>query len=501
MATTLPRQQRTSLPSVKVILQTRPVLVLLTGMALLLAVQTISPLWYPGYDAVRYLSIARSAASGNLTNLGSPHLVYGIGYPLLLSPVFWCGPFPFLILSLVHAAFAVLYVAGTYFWARRHIPKAAVLIALLAVANSLVLVTFRRALSEAAFVAVMIWAVNVLSALSGRPSAGRLILAAALLSLLAVIRQVGILFVVGFAIHLAVRAWRRELSWTRALLLSAAVGVPATATLTALLAYDGAMAARQGDPSHLEVMTRSAVGRAEHAKWTLAEQCLEGLRLRISEVGRLTVPGMANAYSDSGSWLNVNFVVYLPLAGLLALGWRRFVRRLDVFALTLPFYFALYVCWPFDQSARFFVPLVPLLWVCFWYALPALGRRRIALLGVLLVLHTGTALGYWFVVDRPRAVAANRLWPDAIRLAEQMRTDRGPAAVGPGLDKTPFLMEYLLDRPVKNCETSQDIRADVRWFVTAAATPAVKGFSLRAVLGPYRLWHRRANGDSARQHP
>jgi hypothetical protein len=470
-------------------LRQRPAWLWFAGWGVLLAVQIISPLWYPGYDAVRYLSIARSAMGGHAANLGSPHLVYGVGYPLLISPVFLSGPFPFLWLSLLHAALAAVYAAGTYLWVRRQVAEAAVFIALLAVANSLVLVTFRRALSETAFLAVMIWTVNALSALSHRRAGWRLApVAALLLSLLALIRQAGILFLAGFVVLLTIRAWRRELSWGRALLLSAGVGVPATAALTAMLAYDQATAARQGDPSHLEILTRSAAGRAEHPDWSLPAQVLEGLRLRLSEVGRLTVPGMANAYSDAGNWLNLNFCVYLPLTGLLALGWWRFARRLDVFALTLPFYAALYVCWPFDQSARFFVPLLPLLWVCFWHALPALGRRRVALLGVLLVLHTAVALGYWLAVDRPRALAAHRLWPAVARLADVIRTDPGPVAVGSGLGKTQFLLEYLLDRPVISEGQEQ---AKVRWLVTGKDIPIESGFTPRAAVGPYRLWQRR----------
>jgi hypothetical protein len=495
METTLGRQEAAAFPwrRIRQVLRPRPALVWLVGWGVLLAAQVISPLWYPTYDSARYLSIARSAATaGRLTNLGSTHLVYGVGYPLLVSPVFQTGPFPFLLLSAVHAGLAALYLAGTYVWARRHVPEGAVPAALLAVANAVVLVTLRRALSEAAFLPVMIWAVNALSAVPRSRRPWRPLAAAALLlSLLAVIRQAGILFVAGFGVQLAAAAWRRELSWGRACLLTLAVGLPATAALGAMLAYDREMAARQGSWSHLDVFTRS--GAAEHAGQSgqsLPAQCLEGLRLRVGEVGRLTVPGMFNAYGDSRQWLNVNMLVYLPVCGLLVVGWWRFVRRLDVFALTLPFYAGLYVYWPFDQSGRFFAPLLPLLLVCLWHALAGLGRRRLALLTVLLVLHTAVAAGYWLAVDRPRALAEARRWPDLRQLAKVIRAEPGPVQAGPGLGKTHFLLEYLLDRPVAWRESGQPAAADARWLVTAAGEPAVAGFRTRALVGPYRLLRR-----------
>jgi hypothetical protein len=495
MATTLPRPDAARLPGDRAgpLLRRHLPLLGLAGCGVLLAAQVISPLWYPGYDSVRYLSVARSAAGGGpVTNLGSPHLVYGVGYPLLMSPVFLGGPGPFLLLSVVHVGLAALYVAGTYVWARRYVPEAAGLIALLAVANAVVLVTLRRALSEAAFLPLMIWTVNALSAVRPGRVAWRPVLAAAgLLALLAVTRQAGILFAAGFGVRTAVAAWRRELPWARAGLLTLAVGLPATLALGAMVAYDRETATRQGEWSHLDVFTRSEGGRhGERPGQSLPAQCLEGLRLRLGEIGRLTVPGMFNAYADTGEWLNINLLVYLPLTGLLLAGWGRFVRRLDVFALTLPFYATLYVWWPFDQSARFFAPLLPLLLICLWHALAALGRRRVALLAGLLVLHTAVALGYWLAIDRPRALAEARHWPDLRQLAEVIRTDPGPVQAGPGLGKAHFLLEYLLDRPVAWREPGQPAGPEVRWLVTAAGSPAEEGFTPRAEAGPFRLLRR-----------
>ncbi len=145
---------------------------LLAGWAVLAAAQVITPLWYPTPDACGYLSIARSLASGAPpTNLGSRNLVFGIGYPLLIAPAFLLGAAPFLAVTAINAALAAAYLAGVVAWAWRREAAAAWPIALLAVGNVIVLALFRRALSEAAFLAALIGFVIVLPTFPG-PSAG-----------------------------------------------------------------------------------------------------------------------------------------------------------------------------------------------------------------------------------------------------------------------------------------------------------------------------------------
>jgi hypothetical protein len=471
-----------------------PLAVWLAAWGALVAVQLVSPLWYATHDASRYLSIARSTATtGQPTNLGSPHLVYGAGYPLLISPAFLFGPYPFLWLSAAHALMAALYLAGVYVWARRYVPEAAVPFALLAVGNCIVLTLLRRPLSEAAFLPVMIWAASALTAIPGSRAAWRPVLAAAvLLSFLAVIRQAGVLFAVGFALHLALRAWRGEMSWARVCILSLAVGLPPVLAAGAMVAYDREMAARASAWSNMDIFTRSEIApRAEYPEQPLFLQCLEGVRLRVSEAGRLLIPGMFNAYGAYRDWLNVNLLWYFALAGVLVVGWWRFVRRLDVLALTLPFYAALHVYWPFDQSGRYFAPMLPVLFVCLWHGLAGLRQRRLALFTALVVLHTGVALGYWLAVDRPRALDDDRRWPDARRLAEVIRAAPGSVQVGPDLGKTHLLLEYVLDRPVAWQEAGRPPAAGAQWLVTAAGAVAPADFEPVAEAGEYRLWQRR----------
>src|SRR6516164_5296324 len=127
----------------------------------LAAVQIVSPLWYLAADSCSYLSIARSLAQGHgALNLGNPHLVYSVGYPLLISPLYHLSETPFLLLTAFHALAAALFVAGVYTWAKRLLPEAALPITLLSLGQVTVLSLFRRALSEAAFMPLLIWTVN-----------------------------------------------------------------------------------------------------------------------------------------------------------------------------------------------------------------------------------------------------------------------------------------------------------------------------------------------------
>ena len=191
----------------------------MAAWTLLVFVQLVSPLWYATPDACAYLSIARSiATTGQPTNLGSPHLRYGVGYPFLISPVFLWQVSPFLVLSLLNAALAILYVIGTYIWVRRHVPQASLLIALFAAGNVIILCILRRPLSEAFFLPLMIWLLIAWDGVrreDGTISWLRLLAAGVLISTLVVIRQAGIMFAAGFGLQMIICACRRNCTWRR----------------------------------------------------------------------------------------------------------------------------------------------------------------------------------------------------------------------------------------------------------------------------------------------
>ncbi|MBV9122410.1 MAG: hypothetical protein JO112_03480, partial [Planctomycetes bacterium] len=466
----------------------------LAAWCLLLAVQIITPLWYPTPDACAYLSIARSlAATARPTNLGDTYLMFPLGYPSLISPLFLVGGCPFLALTLLHAALSGLYLAGTYVWVRKHAPEAALPIALLAVGNVLVLGILRRALSEAAFLPLMIWLVNALGAIPRSRTVWRPLLGAGvLLGLLVAVRQAGIFFAAGFGLQMLLSARRGLLTWRRACGLTLAVGLPGALALAGVIGLDHLAALHQGRWSPLNILFRSSAHLpSDFADRPVGAQCLEGLRIRISEVGRLLLPGMFNSYGKDGDWWNLNLLLYLPLVLLVALGWFRFARqRLDVFALTVPLYVALYVYWPFNQSARFFVPLLPMLYLCLWWGLERLGQRRRAVLQVLLGAHMVVALGYWLAIDRPRALADARRWQDLQQVAALVRAEPGTLQTTSELGNSYLLLAYLLDQPVSQQFRGQPVDARVSWLVDAIEAPPRVGFQPFRTVGPYRLLRR-----------
>src|SRR5262249_19109572 len=98
-------------------------------------------------------------------------------------------------------------------------------------------------------------------------------------------------------------------------------------------------------------------------------QCLEGLHVRIAEVGQLVVPGMFGSYTRAEDWWDPNLLVSLPLFVFLWLGWVNLIRQQpDVFLVTFPLYIALYVYWPFNQAGRYFSPVLSVILLCLWSA-------------------------------------------------------------------------------------------------------------------------------------
>ena len=472
----------------------------LSAWGLLVALQLISPLWYPTPDGCSYLSIARSlAANGQPTNLGSDNLYYSIGYPILIAPVFLVAGSPFLLLSVIHAVLTGVYLAGTYMWVRRHVAEAALPIALLAVGNVIVLLIFRRVLSEVAFMAVMVWFFNLLAMIrqDDRIRWPVFLTAAVLLIVVALIRPTGLLFAGGFGLVMLNSARKRKLSCSRACLLTLGMGLPAALTLSAVMLHDRELRAQEGGQSYLDVLARSP--RAPEYDFqdpSLFRQCLEGVRVRISEVGRLTIPGMFGCYGGRGDWLNVNMLVYVPFCALLVLGWCRVARlQPDAFVLSLPLYVALHIYWPFDQGARFFAPLLPLLLICLWFGLERLGRRRQLLLRGLVAAHLAVALGHWIFLDLPRAVENNRNWADVQCLAASISTDPGAVQVTPRLGDTRFLLTYLLDQRVDLEPPEQTIQPGVRWLVVVGDDPSPDGFAPCLILGKYKLLHRQSEDE------
>jgi len=455
--------------------------------AILLAIQ-ISPWWYPTPDATAYLSIARSIAlTHRLSNLGGVHLGYPPGYPILISPAFLISARPFLELSFIHWVMALIFMAGVYRWTRSLAPAAALILTGLAMTNVAFWIYYRRTLSEVAFMAVMIWAVLVfdsaLEAPRWRAGAMRTAAGVVLLIALVMIRETGVLLALGFAAAALLDVRDGKLRWTRGLSMIAAVLSPAVAAMGAFVIYD--LATARSAPS---AVFGTHLNGFFNAPTPMLPRVIEGLRLRISEVGRLVVPGMFKAYAGRGQWLHIDTIIYLAIFVLIAIGWRRLIgRRRDVLAAAAPFYFVLYVVWAFDADTRYLLPLLPLLLVCLWFAIEPFDHWRLSMLAVLFVAHLAVALGYWTTVEIPRGRLCNKEWAAAAALAPGIKDAVDLVIATRQVPQCARLMlSFLIDRPVPERTNAHDFPG-ARRIVERTDDPDPPGFQVQQSAGSYKL--------------
>ncbi len=453
------------------------------AIAVVLGMQT-QCLWRPTPDAAAYLSIGRSIAHGNLTCHGNPHLYYWPGYPLAISPAFLLSERPFLAISILHWCFAMAIMAGVWVW-MGHLrcgplcvqsanpvadgtaappgPDAAWL-RWRAMAVALMLVntgfwdSYRHTLGETLFMVLMVWAPLVaLSAVRASGRAGAIfltVLAAVLSTWLCAVRSVGVFVVMGIAISLAAAAWRKNVSKIRASLVAGLISVLAIAVTSAIILHEQAMriAYDNGGITYMEQLRGNG---------NLASQLLEGLRLRISEVGRLLVPGMVDAYAKSGKWINFTVIFYCGIFTAVLAGWWRLARRnADALLWAFPPYLVLYIVWPYDQSVRFMTPMLPVLWVSALAAMDwafifrgriFLGdlpdKRRQAMMLVLCVLLIGhMAMGVVYWRKWTSQLVKPSLWQTAAVLAAGVTQDRHNGVIDKPAKDIQWVMIFQLDR-------------------------------------------------------
>jgi hypothetical protein len=152
----------------------------------------------------------------------------------------------------------------------------------------------------------------------------------------------------------------------------------------------------------------------------------EGLRLRIASIARICTPGLFKAYAKPREWLDWNIALgILLLIGVVA-GWCR---------------------GPFDQGARFMVPMVPVLIACFWFALDRLPRIRSLFMAACFATHAPAMLGYWLMIDAPRAAAWHEEWESIEQLAKKIDLERGPVACWQLPNEVRHMLSVCLNRP------------------------------------------------------
>jgi len=258
-----------------------------------LAVQ-VSPLWYPAPDSGAYLSIARGLArDGVFQNHGRPQLYYSVGYPLVLAPLYLADGEPFLRIALLHFVLGVAVLALAYRWVRDIAPEHAAWVAALTVCTAAFGTVYRRPLSETAFMAAMFAGVVVLNRVVRRDCRWPVVaLGVALAVTAALIRPAGLTLAAGFGAVMLRSAWRGEWAWRSAALVGLAVGLPSVIAEAAVISLDRARAGEIGAISYTD--------QVRTADLSLAAQVIEGVRVRVQEVGRLLIPGMYKAVARTG---------------------------------------------------------------------------------------------------------------------------------------------------------------------------------------------------------
>ncbi|QDU70578.1 hypothetical protein [Mucisphaera calidilacus] len=398
--------------------------------------------WWNGTgDEMNYLSIARHLAAGEVARYDQPALRYAPGYPLLIAPAFWIAERPFLIINLIHAALLIVALYPMHQWFRRHARHAAPLLTAFVVVNLSLWYYTRRPLSEAAFIPLLFLTALALQNLAESPSIRRDIIktiaTATLITLLVAVRQLGVFLLPAFAIVLIARIRYHRLNPLDALARLAIVATPACLAILAISRYD---------QIHSPPDEQTYVEHLVHSELSITQRLLLGLHLRVSEIGRLIMPGMRTTYAQEGNWLDINMLIYGSLAIALAWGWLRLVRsRADTLLCFLPFYLAFLLVWPYEAATRYAVPILIPLALTLSSCLRTLPRH-LTTLAALTILHAIVTLAFWGI-EATRADTAQQ-W-DAAQHAARVIRDNPGNTIAHRLE-TPWVyrLRFLLNRNV-----------------------------------------------------
>ncbi len=175
---------------------------------------------------------------------------------------------------------------------------------------------------------------------------------------------------------------------------------------------------------------------------------LEGARLAIRDSGRVIVPGMFKAYQERG-WRDLNLILYFPVCAACAFGWQRLVRTtIDPLLLMTPFYVLLYVLYPYEAGARFYIPLLPVFTASFIPLLELFPARRHVLVAGAFAAHLILAAGYWLTTDSARGRVAMARWRELQPIAQSMAQKPECIAAADVSGDDVFMLELMLDHRI-----------------------------------------------------
>ena len=459
------------------------------GMVCGLLLMQVGSSWYPTLDSTNYLSISRSLiAPGPMQSLDSPRVDIPLGYSILISPAFLFGDRPFLALSIIQFVLMVVGLLGVYRWAQRQIPRAAVLTTCLVMVNAGVWFYYRRNIKEIAFLAFAIWTVNTLTDVLQAADRGTRvrtgILAVLLSCFLVTIRYAGIVIPAAFGALLLWQTFRRKCAPRLALTLILCVACPSAVLLLGQVMYHRTMAATYGGRDYLKGFSQ----RTSTAKQTTSQRLTRTAHMRLHGITRVVAPGM---FKTDPSLVNNHAAVAVgEILVLLMILWGcwKLAQNHDLLAISFPLYMALYLAWPFDSGGRFLVSMTPILigsLVLAWQ--PYAAGRRLHILGV--VAHTSVALGYWLLIDLPRAQEINAEWPIVDRIITTIQDDPGQLEVEQR-QLQPLLQLAGNSVVLYSRSWHSSTKNRPLWLLLDDGKPIPSGFVQQRRIGSYQLLHR-----------
>jgi hypothetical protein len=392
-------------------------------VSLILALALIDPYLFTGGDNVAYYALARALATGRgyvdlMTPGTPPETLYPPGFPLLLVPFYWLGGGSMLVLKLQSLLAAAVALWATWKLGReaRAVPEwaAAAAVWLVGLAPVFLLYT-RYVLSDMSYTAAAMVALvffqraalrDVAEDGEGKKAGDRWWIGGSLVAVLAFgVRTAGVALL-GAALLWAIGRRR----WRRAAIVAAAVGLSAVPWLAWTSQrppqtggyFEQAQVTDRLDPDSPPMRIGQYAGRAVENLATYA----------IRDLPQLFWPVTPAPLAVRVFGLIVGLA--LTVMGAFLLIRRRGITVWDLFTLLS---LGLILVWPWTGD-RFFLTLVPILWLVMLAGLDAASRflsgrsapARWAAIALIAVLAVGAAR------QVPRAWESTRAWLDGDEL-------------------------------------------------------------------------------------
>ncbi|MEQ9453936.1 MAG: hypothetical protein RLN76_05000 [Phycisphaeraceae bacterium] len=471
----------------------------LTALAIFIIITHFQWWWHGSGDQMNYLSIARHFALGEIARFDEPTLRYAPGYALIIAPTFWVMDRPFLLINLIHTVFLLAMLRPMTRWFTQYAGRASVLLSTLVVVNLSLWFYTQRPLSEAVFVPWLILTGLLLQKSADAPRLSKALpwLIAAMLAtiLLVMIRQLGVFVLSALSVVLLIRTLQGTLRWWDAALRLTFTALPACLSIIALSHFEQANteASTDNEMSYVDHLLREDV--------SLLERLALCTHLRISEIGRMMMPGMRTSYAQEGDWLDINMLIYSALFLLLAWGWWRIIRRrTDVLMWFLPFYLGFLLFWPYEAATRYAIPLLPMLVLALWGAVEPLKNRRLTILAIAATLHLLVTLGYWGIeLTRMNTTAQ---WASAQAVADQTRDDPDSIVVRGVSTPWQYRLRFITNRNIAFARTDEQLKtSDARWIAVGDNKPTPPGWLEVSNIDNIRLYRRPDTKDPTLPSP